>query len=119
MAFIAAKALTKLGVIKQRVPANAGQNNLGSLGVSLINVGAIEPFRGRGMNQINPKALLHSKWTATSPVNREKHFAVTAVEFDEDKKVTRCVIQAVYSNNEYEINWRDLKQPTLWRQGWC
>ena len=39
--------------------------------------------------------------------------------FDEDKKVTRCVIQAVYSNNEYEINWRDLKQPTLWRQGWC
>ncbi|ATC94837.1 TIGR02450 family Trp-rich protein [Pseudoalteromonas tunicata] len=71
------------------------------------------------MNQINPKALLHSKWTATSPVNREKHFAVTAVEFDEDKKVTRCVIQAVYSNNEYEINWRDLKQPTLWRQGWC
>lgn len=71
------------------------------------------------MNKISPKVLLHSKWTASVPVNREKHFAVTEVEFDEDKKVIRCVIQAVYSSNEYEINWRDLKQPSQWRQGWC
>ena len=41
------------------------------------------------------------------------------IEFNEDKKVIRCVIQAVYNDNEYEINWRDLKQPMLWRQGWC
>ncbi|NLZ79547.1 MAG: TIGR02450 family Trp-rich protein, partial [Gammaproteobacteria bacterium] len=29
------------------------------------------------MHRINPKKLLHSKWTAVSPVNKEKHFMVT------------------------------------------
>jgi hypothetical protein len=26
------------------------------------------------MNNINPKKLLNSKWTAVTPVNKEKHF---------------------------------------------
>lgn len=71
------------------------------------------------MNQISSKKLLHSKWTKVSPINKEKHFIITEVEYDEDQKVVRCVIQAVYNQNEYDINWRDLKQPQQWRTGWC
>lgn len=42
------------------------------------------------MNKINPKKLLHSKWTAVSPVNKEKHFLVTEMEFDEAGQVLLC-----------------------------
>lgn len=70
------------------------------------------------MNRVNPKVLLHSKWTRLSVENREKHFVVTYVEFDELKNVVACQITAVINNNEYPINWRDLKQPALWRFGW-
>ena len=70
------------------------------------------------MNKVNPKVLLHSKWTKSSVENKEKHFVITSVEFDEQQNVLECVITAVINNNEYAINWRDLKQPTLWRFGW-
>ncbi len=70
------------------------------------------------MNKVSAKKLLHGKWTKVTPSNKEKHFIITEVDYDENSKVTRCVIQAVYSHNEYEINWRDLKQPHLWRIGW-
>ncbi len=70
------------------------------------------------MNRVNPKVLLHSKWTKNSVENREKHFVINKVEFDDDKNVTECVITAVINDHEYAINWRDLKQPTLWKFGW-
>ncbi|REL31195.1 TIGR02450 family Trp-rich protein [Thalassotalea euphylliae] len=70
------------------------------------------------MNQVAPRKLLHSKWTHTQPVNKEKHFAVTKVEFDEDGKVILCELQAVMSKRIQAINWRDLKDSTTWRQGW-
>ena len=70
------------------------------------------------MNPVNPNALLHSKWTKVDVHNKEKHFVVIDVEKDENKKVIRCVIEAVINHKEYEINWRDLKKSTLWRQGW-
>lgn len=70
------------------------------------------------MNKVNPKVLLHSKWTKSSVENKEKHFVITSVEFDEEKNVLECIITAVINNNEYAINWRDLKQPALWRFGW-
>jgi tryptophan-rich hypothetical protein len=70
------------------------------------------------MNKVNPKVLLHSKWTKMSVENREKHFVITVVEFDEQKNVIECLITAVINHNEYSINWRDLKQSTLWRFGW-
>jgi tryptophan-rich hypothetical protein len=70
------------------------------------------------MNRVNPKVLLHSKWTKCSVENKEKHFVITKVEFDEDKNVIECLIMAVMNNNEYEINWHDLKQPSLWKFGW-
>ncbi|EID7696301.1 TPA: TIGR02450 family Trp-rich protein [Vibrio parahaemolyticus] len=70
------------------------------------------------MNRIHPKKLLHSKWTATSPKNKEKHFVVTEMELDEDGNVVKGVIEAVMSKREQEMNWQDLKDPELWRQGW-
>ena len=36
------------------------------------------------MNQIHPKKLLNSKWTAIRPINKEKHFVVSRVEFDDE-----------------------------------
>lgn len=70
------------------------------------------------MNKVNPKALLNSKWTAMAVNNKEKHFIVIDVEFDDEQKVSLCVIEAVINNQQYQINWRDLKDPTKWKIGW-
>ena len=70
------------------------------------------------MNSINPRKLKSSKWTAVHPRNREKHFLVSEVEFDEDGVVVECVVQAVMTKRESIIDWRDLKDSSIWRQGW-
>ncbi|USD67380.1 TIGR02450 family Trp-rich protein [Vibrio sp. SCSIO 43136] len=70
------------------------------------------------MNKISPKALLNSKWTKVVVEKKEKHFAVTSVSFDEEQRITDCVIQAVISGNEYHIEWRELKDSNTWRLGW-
>lgn len=70
------------------------------------------------MNRVNPKVLLHSKWTRVDVENKEKHFVITHVEFDEQQNVIECLITAVINHSEYSINWRDLKQPSLWLFGW-
>lgn len=70
------------------------------------------------MNKINPKALINSKWTKVDITNKEKHFIITKVEFDEEQKVIACVIEAVMTHNEYNIDWRDLKISDQWRVGW-
>ncbi len=70
------------------------------------------------MNQVAPKKLLHSKWTHTQPKRKEKHFTVINVEFDDVGKVVLCEVQAILTHSIYNINWRDLKNSTMWRQGW-
>ena len=70
------------------------------------------------MNKINPKSLLHSKWTKVIVNKKEKHFMITSVKFDENKNVIECIIEAVMTKNEYKINWRDLKCIDQWRMGW-
>ncbi|MGL6315179.1 TIGR02450 family Trp-rich protein [Vibrio sp. WXL103] len=70
------------------------------------------------MNRVNPKALLNSKWTKINPTNKELHFIVTSVDFDEHQRVTECKIEAVINNHEYQVDWRELKNDNLWRQGW-
>ncbi|MFQ3323463.1 MAG: tryptophan-rich hypothetical protein [Pseudomonadales bacterium] len=70
------------------------------------------------MNKINPKKLLNSKWTAVITVNKEKHFLVTEMEFDEDGDVIHCLIEAVISNRSEPIDWQDLKSTENWLQGW-
>ncbi len=70
------------------------------------------------LNQINPRKLANSKWTAVSPVNREKHFMVVKVTFDENGLVTSCWLEAVLSRRSFEIDWRELKESEKWQQGW-
>ncbi|MBC7750834.1 MAG: TIGR02450 family Trp-rich protein [Candidatus Saccharibacteria bacterium] len=70
------------------------------------------------MNTINPKKLLNSKWTAVKPVNKEKHFVVTEVKFDEEDMVIHCVIEAVMSHRADFIAWQSLKNTSEWLQGW-
>ncbi|HDZ37217.1 MAG TPA: TIGR02450 family Trp-rich protein [Marinobacter sp.] len=70
------------------------------------------------MNKINLNKLLHSKWTAINPVNKEKHFLVTELKFDEEDNVVHCLIEAVISNRSEPINWTELKNSDTWLQGW-
>jgi tryptophan-rich hypothetical protein len=69
-------------------------------------------------NRISPKALLHSKWTKVDINNKEKHFMITTVEFNEEQQVINCVIEALMTKNEYSIDWRDLKSKENWLMGW-
>ena len=70
------------------------------------------------MTKINPKKLLNSKWTAVTPKNREKHFLVSDIEFDEEGDVLSCSIEAIMSKRAELIDWQDLKNEGLWIQGW-
>ena len=70
------------------------------------------------MNRIHPKKLLHSKWTAVSPVRRERHFLVTGVEFDEQGKLIDCLMEAVMTRRSFSLDWRTLADNDHWIQGW-
>jgi tryptophan-rich hypothetical protein len=70
------------------------------------------------MNVIHPKKLLNSKWTAIKPVNKERHFVVTEVTFNEEGAVIQCVIEAVLSHRAQPIIWQNLKNSSDWQQGW-
>lgn len=69
------------------------------------------------MNQINPKKLLKSKWTAINPVNKEKHFIVSKVTFDQDL-ITACHLEAVMTKRVLTIDWKELKDDERWIHGW-
>jgi tryptophan-rich hypothetical protein len=70
------------------------------------------------VNRINPKKLLKSKWTAVRPINKEKHFMVTEIEFDEEGAVISSSIEAVMSKRTELIDLHDLKDESRWLQGW-
>ena len=70
------------------------------------------------MNKINPKKLLHSKWTAATPTNKEKHFIVSDIEFDEGEVVVACCIEAVMSKRPIPIDWHELQDDSNWIYGW-
>jgi len=72
------------------------------------------------MTVLHPKKLLLSKWTAVKPVARQKHFLVTKVLEPEppEAPVEWVDIEAVYSKKVRRIQWRELLDDTVWRQGW-
>ena len=70
------------------------------------------------MNRIKPKKLLHSKWTATKPIEKEKHFIVSRVDFDEEGVVVLCLIEAVMSKRLIGIDWHELENDSKWLHGW-
>ncbi|WP_081137824.1 TIGR02450 family Trp-rich protein [Halomonas sp. BC2] len=57
------------------------------------------------MNRINPNKLHHSKWTAATPRNKEKHFIVTQLLRDEEEQVVDVVLEAVLSHRETTLPW--------------
>ncbi len=69
-------------------------------------------------NTINPAKLLNSKWTAVNPVDKEKHFIITDVEYDNSGAVISCVIEAVLTKKQNEIDWKQLKDQARWQHGW-
>jgi len=70
------------------------------------------------VNKVYPRKLLNSKWTAVNPVNKEKHFLVTELEFNQDGVVNHCLMEAVISNRSERIDWKELKNQAKWLQGW-
>lgn len=71
------------------------------------------------MNKVNVKKLRDTKWTAIQPQNKEKHFLVSDVEFDEEGNVIRCQLEAIMTKRIFDINWQDLRDSQVWQQGWC
>ena len=72
------------------------------------------------MNPVSPIKLLLSKWTAVKPVQKDKHFLVSKVFQPEppETAVQWIEIEAVYSKRILRIDWRELRNPDQWRQGW-
>jgi tryptophan-rich hypothetical protein len=60
---------------------------------------------------INPKKLLHSKWTCVAPQDKEKHFVVTRVLKPETPRqpIESVELEAVISKRARVIPWRELE----------
>jgi tryptophan-rich hypothetical protein len=72
------------------------------------------------MNTLNPKKLLLTKWTAVTPIAKQKHFLVSRViepDLPTDPVVS-VEIEAVFSKATQVIAWRELQDKSVWRQGW-
>ncbi|TYL46882.1 TIGR02450 family Trp-rich protein [Marinomonas sp. IMCC 4694] len=69
-------------------------------------------------HRLNPNKLLMSKWTSTSPQQKEKHFLVTQLIRNEADMVVDCIIEAVINRNQYQLPWQNLTSATDWQQGW-
>lgn len=69
---------------------------------------------------LSPKKLLHTKWTAVEPMNKEKHFLVTRVvePVPPGSPVVSVEIEAVHSGRTQLIAWRELKDAARWRRRW-
>ena len=67
---------------------------------------------------INPEKIKLSKWTATKPRNKEKHWLVSKLLRDENEQITGCELEAVINKRVVNIDWRELKDPANWTQGW-
>jgi tryptophan-rich hypothetical protein len=72
------------------------------------------------MNPLNPKKLLLTKWTAVTPIAKQKHFLVSRVIQPElvTDPVEFVEIESVFSKATQIIQWRALQNDEVWRQGW-
>ena len=72
------------------------------------------------MNPLNPKKLLLSKWTAVTPVAKQKHFLVSRVIQPDlpGDPIEWVEIEALFSKATQVITWRTLQDQGVWRQGW-
>jgi tryptophan-rich hypothetical protein len=72
------------------------------------------------MNPLNPKKLLLTKWTAVTPLAKQKHFLVSRViqPAMPTEPIELVEIEAVFSKATQVIAWRELQDDSVWRQGW-
>ena len=71
------------------------------------------------MNPLNPKKLRLTKWTAVKPIAKQKHFLMSRViqpEVETDP-VELVEIESVFSKATQIIQWRELQNDEVWRQG--
>ena len=71
-------------------------------------------------NPLSPKKLLHTKWTAVAPRDKERHFMVVKLvaPLVAGTAVTDVELQAVHSGRVLTLAWRALTDAGQWRQGW-
>jgi tryptophan-rich hypothetical protein len=69
---------------------------------------------------ISPKKLLHSKWTAVSAVNKEKHFMIVKliVPDAQNEPIALIALEAVHSKHIQTLPWQQLNDDKSWLQGW-
>ncbi len=73
-------------------------------------------------NPISKKLLL-SKWTASKPKQKEKHFLVSKI-YDPDLDTANTVpkdfveLEAIMSKRKYLVSIEDLKNQDQWVIGW-
>jgi tryptophan-rich hypothetical protein len=81
---------------------------------------ALLASRKLSMNPLHPKKLLLTKWTAVHPIAKNKHFLVSRVMQPEPPAVAIewVELEAVYSKAVTRVDWHQLRDPALWRQGW-
>ena len=72
------------------------------------------------MNSVHPKKLLLSKWTAVTPLAKDKHFVVIKVFEPElpGAAVEWVELEALFSKRVQRLAWRELRDGAVWRQGW-
>ncbi len=75
------------------------------------------------MNVIQPKKLLLTKWTAVQPIAKNKHFLVSKIVKPEssespDMAIEWIELEAVFSKSITRMRWQDLRDTTMWKQGW-
>lgn len=70
--------------------------------------------------RLQPAKLLRSKWTAVAPVNKEKHFIVTAIIAPQPPATVldEVTMEAVLTGRSFTLRWRELNDIAQWRQGW-
>jgi tryptophan-rich hypothetical protein len=61
-----------------------------------------------------------TKWTAVSPLKKQKHFLVSKVIKPDlpNDPVEWVEIESVFSKSTQIIRWRDLQNDEVWLQGW-
>jgi len=72
------------------------------------------------VNALSPKKLLLTKWTAVTPLAKQKHFLVSRVikpELPTDP-IELVEIESVFSKSTRIITWRELQNNEVWKQGW-
>jgi tryptophan-rich hypothetical protein len=66
--------------------------------------------------RINPEKQLMTKWTAVEPKRKERHFIVTKlIRLTDETFVVACMLEAAINKNNYEMDWRELKDTKTWK----